>query len=493
MNTLLNGLKVASNMDYTTNGAKMHKSAGSRLYDMFALGGAYRERSEEDCVRLFADAYGEDKIYALRCLFYLRDCRGGQGERRFFRVCFKWLCDNDAPTAMKYLSLLPEYGRWDDMWKATIGTACFTKAMQLVLKQLSLDVQCKTPSLLAKWLPSENASSKETRRLAHVVRVHLGLNHKEYRVLLSKLREQIKVLERLMSAGRWDEIEFDKIPSKAGLVYKNAFARRDVIQRQYAEFMKSDKKVNASVLYPHEVTVQARRASLSNQVDVNACQKYWDNLPNYFDGTDVSMLCMVDTSGSMTWCNSNTQPIDVAVGLGIYCAERATGPFHNHYISFASRPQLIEIRGSNIVDKVRRIVSTNLCDNTNLTAAFDMLLETVVMHRVPQSDMPNTICVISDMQIDGDGWGNKSHVWTESRAITEMEKLHTKWAAHGYKLPHLVYWNVHAVKDTILDLSENVTLVSGYSPVILQQVMTGKTGIDVMYDKLNSSRYAQIR
>ena len=179
-----------------------------------------------------------------------------------------------------------------------------------VKEQLALDIDCKTPSLLGKWMPSENASSRETKKLANKIRKYLKMTHKEYRVMLSELRKKINIVERLMSANRWEEIEFDKIPSKAGLIYKNAFSRRDIIKEQYKSFIKSEStKVNAKALYPYDVVAKAithergyyNSSKDMEQTDRAAIEKYWNNLPNYFKNDDGSsnILCVVDTSGSM--------------------------------------------------------------------------------------------------------------------------------------------------------------------------------------------------
>lgn len=505
-NTFINTLTEATNFDRTANGALAHKSTGSKVYDMFALGGAYRKRSDEDCILLFKNAYEENAELALKCLFYLRDCRGGQGERRFFRLCFNWLCHEDPKAALRNLIHLSEYGRWDDMLYATKDTVVFAYALEEIKRQLALDTQCKTTSLLAKWLPSENASSKETKAMAAQVRTFLGMSHKEYRQILSELRKRINVLERLMSAGRWEEIEFDKIPSKAGLVYKNAFARRDLIAKKYETFAKSENtKVNAKTLFPYEVVAKAiqkcdwRYESKLSDTDRAMIEKYWNNLPDYLNGEPCSMMCVVDTSGSMTGHEANA-PLNIACSLGMYCAERVGGPFKDHYISFSSEPQLIKIEGVDFVDKVCRIYRTNLCENTDLVKTFDMLKQIALTPGVNKEDIPKTLVVISDMQIDCSGTLNwtrgryeRTNQWTIESAATEMEKIRQEWAECGLTLPKLVYWNVNASKNTILDDGPDVSFVSGASPIIFQQVLTGKTGYDLMMDKLMSERYAAIR
>lgn len=491
MNTFMNELKSDANYKLTENGAVAVSSTFNKVYDMFAFGGAYRNRSEADCVLLFKEAFEEDAEMALKCLFYLSDCRGGQGERRLFRVCFNWLAQNYPTIAVKNMVYIPEFRRWDDVIYSCAGTMIEKKAFDFLKTQFLLDLDCKTPSLLGKWLPSENASSADTRRMANKVRNHFGMTHKEYRKALSTLRTRINIVEKLMSENRWTEIEFDKLPSKAGLIYRNAFARRDMIAKKYEDFAKDkNTTVNADTLYPYEIALKARRAinKINSDTDRQMIEKYWENQKDWFGGKQSNMLCVCDTSGSMTWsAPGNVMPIDVAISLSIYAAERAGGPFKNHYISFASRPQLIEVRGTDFVDKVERIVRTNLCDNTNLVRTFDMLLEIADRPTTKEEDIPETIVVISDMEID-EGTGH-FHYSETNKILTDMEKVRVKWEAHGHKMPKLVYWNVNARNNTILDRGENVSLVSGCSPSIFESIITGKTGMDLMKEILLKERY----
>ena len=496
MNSFISSLNNQQNYMCTENGALAHKSTNSALYDLFAFGGAYRKRSDADVITLFSNALNENELYALKCLFYLRDVRGGQGERRFFRTVYRWLCCNHIDVALRNIALIPEYGRCDGLIYICEGTPAEKIAFNIIEKQLLLDTKCKTPSLLAKWMPSENASSKETARVANKLRSSFSLSHKQYRKILSELRTRIKVVEKLMSSNQWDQIEFDKIPSKAGLIYKNAFARRDLIKAKYEAFIKDKStKVNAATLYPYEIVEKARQAYHYQLEDSErvAVEKYWDNLPDYFNGSTHSILPVVDTSGSMYGT-----PINVAIGLGVYAAERNRGAFKDYYISFASRPQLIHIEGADLTDKIMRIYRTNLCDNTNLEAVFDLLLNMIISGKAKVEDLPDTIVVISDMQIDeGTGswsWSSRSitHAWTTDSAATEMEKIRKSWLRYGIKMPKLVYWNVDARDNTILDSGPDVSFVSGFSPVLFEQVVSGKSGVDLMMDKLNSNRYMAI-
>ena len=504
MNTFLNGMKTASNYTRTENGALTHKSTMDGLMDLFAMGAAYRSRTDEDVMLLFKNAFDENPVYALKCLFYIRDVRGGQGERRFFRVATKYLTSYDTDAMRRNLQYVPEFGRWDDLF-VFIGTPLENDALNIIKHQLALDVQCKTPSLLGKWMPSENTSSQKTRKTAAKVRKFIGMTPKQYRKTLSVLRARINVLERLMSEGRWDEIEFDKIPSKAGLKYKNAFARHDIERmkrnpevKTYEAFAKdTETKVNAKALYPYEVVAKALSACHRpmDHTDRLMVNKYWENLADYFQGKTFNGLAVVDTSASMTWHGGEATPLNVAISLGLYCAERANGPFANHYVSFSRTPRLIETNGVDFCDKVYRIYRTNLCENTNIEATFDMLLQTALNNGCGQDELPQNIIVLSDMEFDagtGHGYGYGRQSWNPQ---TLMESIRDKWARHGYRLPHLIYWNLQARQNNIPEKlgCGLVSYVSGMSPSIFETILSGKSGYELMMEVLNKDRYSVIK
>ena len=226
--------------------------------------------------------------------------------------------------------------------------------------------------------------------------------------------------------------------------------------------------------------------------------KYWDNLADYFHDAVFNGVAVVDTSASMTGGFNEINPIDVAISLGMYCAEKCneSSPWYGHYITFSRQARLVPVEGIDFVDKVHRIYSKNLCENTNIKSVFDLILKLAIENGVKQEDMPKNVIVISDMEFDScasfdDNYGYWSRYNRDTKS--EMEKIADIWKAHGYELPKLVFWNVQARQDNI-PMRDNgrVTFVSGYSPVLFEQIMTGKTGIDLILDKLNSQRYAVI-
>jgi len=495
MNELLNGMKERTNKTLTQNGAITYKSTLSKVYDLFAQGGAMRGSTEDECIRMFAQAYAEDPTMALKCLFYLRDIRGGQGERRFFRLCIQWLAMYHKAEMEHLIALVAEYGRYDDLF-VLFGSPLEDEMMGYI----KYVIDKNEDHLVYKWMPSINTSSKSTQERGRKFARAFDMTEREYRKMLSEGRKACHLVETLMSQNKWDQIAFDKLPSRAGILYSRAFARREETAARYAAFMSSDKtRVNAGTLYPYDVVKKARevmgrgyyasRVALNN-TDRLAANKYWDNLTDYFNGATLNALCVCDTSGSMTsGYGTNIAPIDVAIALSLYTAERAKGPFHNHFISFSSRPTLIETTGVDFCEKVYNIYRQNLCENTNIEATFDLILNTAIRKGLAQEDLPDTLIIVSDMQFDS------ARGWRTSSTDTLMENIERKWKMEGYDMPKLIFWNVNAATgagNIPMKDKDGVTFVSGASPSIFTQVLTGKTGQDLMREALLSERYNAI-
>lgn len=479
MNSFLNELNRQAHLTTTENGAVTHSTSDSYLLDLFSLGGAFRNRDAADCERLFALAYAENPLYAMKCLFYLRDVIEGQGERRFFRTCLRWLANSHTHIARYTLTWIPEYGRWDDLY-AFVGTPVEEDAFTYMRTQFQCDLMSTTPSLLGKWLKSPNASSKETKKLARITYNYFGLTEKEYRKALSTLRKRINVVERLISSNQWDKVIFDKIPSAAGLKYRNAFARHDA--ERYAAFIANKKtKVNAAVLTPYDIAHKIFYNKCFTLVEREALQKYWNNLPDIYRGREENGIAIVDVSGSM--CG---QPMEVAVSMGAYIAERSKGPFANHFITFSERPELVRIVGNDIFEKLYNISRANWDLNTNIEKVFDLLLNTALSEKVKTKDMPERIYIFSDMEFDC------ACELNQKQGNTLFEEIKKKWETHGYKLPNVVFWNLDARQNNIPAIGEGFSYISGFSPVILDAIFSGKTGNDLMMEKLNSKRYEKI-
>lgn len=460
------------NKTFTENGALTLKSTQSKVLDLFSMGGALRTRTPEEIEKFISQALGEDKLLAIKCLFYLRDVRGGQGERRTFRESLKILSSYYPEETKKLLPLIPEYGRWDDIFYLDN-----VDMYDFLSGQIIKDINSEHPSLLGKWLPSENTSSEKTKELAKKVRKYLGHSSKYYRKLLTALRKRINLVETQMSSNKWNEVEYSKVPSKASLIYKDAFKKHD--ETRYLEFLKDvevgKKEIKTSTLFPYEIVRKARHEN-DKTLDL-----LWENLPNYVREDDKGIV-VADVSGSM--CGT---PIDVSVSLAMYFAERNVGPFANKFITFSGRPSLQEVSGATLNQKIRNLERAHWEMNTNLQAVFDLILNTATKNNVSNEDLPKTIYIVSDMEFDSatSRYGNSE---------TNFKVIKEKYTDAGYEMPTLVFWNVNSRQNnTPVDQNENgVILVSGCSPSIFKMAMDKTTPYDFMLKALNSERYKKI-
>ena len=495
MNEFLTALKSDTNYGYTENGGIKHNSTLNKVLDMFAMGGSMRNRHDDDIIAMFASAYDEDPTLALKCLFYLRDVRGGQGERRFFRICLKWLANENPDEVEHLIGHIAEYGRYDDLFEL-FDTPCEPHMLGYIKWVIDLD----RDHLIYKWMPSINASSKNTKERGRKIASEFGMTEREYRKMLTLGRKQLNLVESLMSQNNWDQIAFDKLPSRAGLLYKNAFMRREETKARYAEFMGSkETKVNASVLNPVEIAHQIynyRGYHEPSATERQAWQKYWDNLKDYYDGKEEPGIAIVDVSGSM-W----GQPLEAAVSMGAYIAERGKGPFKNHFITFTDMPELVEFTGRDIYDKFERARGAEWGGSTNIEAVFDLLLSTAIGHQTRPEDMPKTLYIFSDMEFNGcvtsgrpsrDRWAYNGRTLNQSQIDTVIEAQARKWRQYGYKIPRVIFWNLDARHNNIPAIGEGFSYVSGFSMNMVECILSGKDGVDLMLEKLGSERYKAI-
>ena len=493
-----NALKKDNEFTHTANGALARTSTGNKVYDFFAFAGGQR-KNKDLVLNEFVEAYRESPRYALKALFWLRDYKEGAGERDLFRTCFTWLMVNEQKLASNLIPLIPTYGRWDDLfvildaYSLYIGNTAFEKSVykNLVYKQLVTDMASDHPSLCGKWLKSINTSSMESRRLAKKAIKFLGLSNKEYRKMLSILRKKIKVIEAQMSANNWDAIDFSEVPSQANVKYASCFRTREETASRYADFINSkESKIHAATLYPYQLANQAVNY-VTNDATTN---KLWAALPDYCNGSDKNILCVADTSGSMLGYGAEA-PIYSSIALATYCAERNRGLFHNCYITFSEEPQVVKLDSKRtITEQLRWIYQHIINANTDLNAVFDLILKIAIQNNLSKSEIPESIIVISDMQIDEatGSWHSTHKRWTSNTAVTEMEQMRELWRANGYELPHLIYWNVNAAKPVILDKGLDVTFVSGLAPTHFKAICSGLTGIKLMCETLDAERYDAI-
>ena len=491
-----NAVKTNTNTKYTENGARAYSTTGKALLDLFAQIGALRPRTEDEITNKYAAAFAADPLLATKMLFYAGNVRGGLGERRTFRICLKWLATNHADIVMKNAALIPHFNRWDSMF-VLIGTPAEKEMWKVIADQLNSDMaavaaskgrKAQPISLLAKWMPTETASSAETRKLAKRCMTNLGLTPRAYRKVLSALRKHLKVVETSMSAQEWEAIQYAQVPSYAMKNYRAAFAKHDPegFAAYKASLVKGETKVNASTLYPYDLVAQYTKSrgywgyrSVNPDTIVEA---QWKALPNYVQGEN-NILIMADVSGSMSG-----RPMDTSVGLATYFAQHNKGDYHNLYMTFTDKPHFIELReGATLAECVSKVMSTDVGYNTNLEAAFNYILQHAISNRVSDEELPKALVVVSDMEIDR---------YMRQSKMDFVDAMRAKFARHGYTLPKLILWNVEARNDTFLTKQEDVLCVSGQSASTFRELcgnLDGKTAWDLMMETLGNKMYDVVR
>ena len=483
---MLEYLKEEANLTYTENGAVTHRSTGSECLDLFAAIGALRRARDEEITDRFLRAYAEDADLAMKTLFFARDIRGGLGERRVFRTILRWLACNAPRSVERNLPCIPEYGRYDDLL-VLLGTACERSAIAYLRQQLEADCAAmeagKPVSLLAKWLPSVNASHEETVRQAKHIARALGMTDAQYRKTLSALRARIGLLENNLREKDYT-FDYAKQPSKAMFKYRKAFLRHD--GKRYAAFMdrvaEGVRPIHTGTLTPYEIIAPLLRGDISAE-ERKAIDVTWNAQEDFAGGENA--LVVVDGSGSM-YCGADPVPAAVALSLGIYYAERNTGAFRNHFITFSEDPRLVEIKGGDICEKVRYCCRFDEVANTNIQRVFEVILRAAVRNRVPQEELPTKIFLISDMEFDA---------CTEDSSQSNFAYAQKLFAEHGYRLPELVFWNVDSRnrQQPVRVNEQGVALVSGCSSRIFSMLKSGfLSPYAFMREILGSERYAAI-
>lgn len=475
----ITGMINEDNITLTENSMLAVKSTLDDVLDFFGTSGALRKRTDLEITQKFSKAFNQDAELALKALFYTRDIRGGLGERRTFRVILNFLGDVHPEVLKPLLYLIPEYGRWDDVF-SLFGTALETDALNLVGAQMDLDLKYLresehgTISLLGKWLPSVGPNAAKIRN-------HFNISPRSYRHILSALRKKLDIVERKMSAKEWDKITYQFVPSNAMLKYRKAFSRNDT--ERFVEYLESVKKgvkeIKATTLYPYDLIGKYRKTWNFDEV----VEAQWKALPNYIEG-EHNILIMADTSGSMTW--DGGRPIDTSVGLALYFAERNSGPYHNKFMTFSSSPQFVDVKGKTLFEQYKNAVNAEWGGSTNIMAAMRMILKVAVANKLTSKDLPKALVIVSDMEFDH----------CASVDTTMFAAVTKEFNNAGFELPKIVFWNVNSRNDVFHATANDsgVYLVSGQSVSAFKGLVTHLSGsaVDYMLKVLNDPRYEKI-
>ena len=491
---------------YTDNGALAYETSGSSLTDFDFNTSSYRHADAENIVKDFEKIFYSDKDLAMRYIFYVGDIREGKGERHIFNEVMANLASTNPDLAKAVIGLIPEYGRWDEVVNL-IDTPIKSDVINLIKTQLESDIAAssenKEISLLAKWLPSINATKKDTIRKANIISKELGMDKKTYRKTLSMLRDKLNIIEKALAEKNVEKlVEMQEVlSSKQNYKYKNALMRLMPEERKlyFEKVLRGEAKFNADVLEPYEVYFRYRneigsRWSYSPSALKSADISYetmWKMLPNKVV-PENEVLVIRDGSGSMTSSipgTNNGQILDVASALTVYFSEHSEGGFKNKFITFSSKPELVDLSGcKSLFDKIKLLDTYDDCTNTNLEKTFDLILETAKRNHMTQDQLPKNLLIVSDMQFDmatnhrsyWDRHGNDDG-WNE----TLFDSIRKKYEAAGYEIPRLIFWNVAAQKTTIPEIKNDLGLVllSGYSKNIMDMICENNFEMEIVNEE----------
>ena len=469
----------------TENGAVALNTTGDACLDLFGTVGSLRDADVSRIHALIDEAYKENPLTATKIAFYARDIREGLGERRTFRIFLKYMAQVHPEALRENLDLVGVFGRYDDLY-CLIGTPLEEQMWTAMKEQFEEDRENlergNAISLLAKWIKTADASSERTRRLGILTANKLGYSVYDFKRIVRRMRKHINVTECLMSENRWDEIKYPEVPSRAMMIYRKAFARHDEerFNAYISRAVSGEEKIHSATLYPYDIVQKI----LFQKENSDVLEAQWKQLPNYVaEGTNA--IVMADVSGSMT-CSAG-RPMATSVGLAVYFAERNTGAYHNLFMTFSANPQVIELKGTTLAQKIAYVNKAEWGMNTNLEAAFEKILYIAVSNHTPESEMPKSIIAISDMEIDRCG----------DREWTFYDQMACKYRNYGYRIPNIIFWNVNSRND-VFHADKNrkgVQLCSGQSVTIFKQLMdcVGSTPIEMMNRIINSERYDCIK
>jgi len=470
-------LKSMTTNDTTTaNGMAAHSTSANFCVDMFGRMGSMRGELDGRVISLFTKAYGESPLTAMKLLFWVRDIRGGAGERKIFKTLLKELAENHTESISKNIQLITEYGRWDDLL-VLLDTKLESKVLTLISDALN-----DGNGLCAKWMPRQSKAGSFKNIAISKIRKKMKLSPKAYRKLIVSLSNTV---EQMMCDGNWDNIDFSKLPSKAMSDYMKTFSKHVPVKwAKYLEDVEAGKtKINAGAVYPYDIVKNVIYG------DKSGANVQWNALPNYMEGSNERVLPLVDVSGSMyrpAGGNPLVTCMDVAVSLGVYISERNEGLFKDSFITFSKHPELEVLKGK-LSERVHQLSRDKWGMNTNLEAALELILNSAVKGSVPRDEMPTMLMIFSDMQFD-EGVTNG-----DANAMELVKYLYTE---AGYVMPKVVFWNLAGRNDNtpVQSNDSNTALVSGFSPALLKTLLSGKdiSPYSMMMEVVNSERYAPI-
>ena len=509
-NVFMKELQKWGNFTETENGAIAVKSTLDSVVDLFGTIGSMRENNyhepasvNKELLPMFAKAMQENKELAMKTLFYVRDCRGGMGEKEVFKTIMLALLELETEESYllfkNNIANIVEFGSWKDLldiFNRTNKSQAKIDIVGYIYNTIHTDIKLmnegKTPSLLAKWLPTINSKSNHTKLKAKNLLTLMSKLDFDYRNYCTQARKVLKVVERNIAQQTFNEINYSAVPSRCMLFNRNLFMEKD--NKHFNEYLdnlqKGETKINSSVLFPSDITDAYLSKGFdwkgfSYEVDT-VLEEQWKALPNYMD-KPLNAICVVDTSASMFGV-----PMNVATALGIYIAERnPSEAYRNKCLEFSHIVKFIDFSKAKTLNE-KMCCYTYQCADTNIEKVFDCILELAVANNLKQEDIPTHLIILSDMQFNS-ATGNYTN--SDRKFKTLMKKIRDKYNQQRYKIPQIIYWNLNVRRPNFPEIAKDgVCYVSGYSPAIMKAVLNIEmlTPLEVVKNAVLVDRYKNV-
>ena len=420
----------------TTNGALQHESSGNKCLDLFSVIGNLRNCSRTDILERFEEAFNENMELATQVAHWARAARQGSGERHTFYVILDEIAKSSPDFISDNANTLADIGYYKDLLRYFHIDGVVTAFAQSIKDK---------DRLACKWAPRKGENARKLRD-------ELQFTNKEYRKWIA---EHSHTVEDKMSSKMFWDINYSSVPGGAMRKYKDAFMKQDLAR---FDDWKNDKNTTAAVsaTYPHQVIEVASG-------DEALADKMWNNLEDFVvEGENI--LPMIDTSGSMFG-----MPLQVAISLGMYLAEKNKSEFQDTFLTFSESPEFVRLQGGSVADRMRNIEQANWGMNTDFTKAYDLILQTAVTYNVDKSSMPTMLLVLSDMQFDE----SQDEDRYSSVPKVHFDDIKDKFNKSGYEMPKLVFWNLNSYSGNQSTMNEDgVCMVSGFSPSIMKAILS---------------------
>lgn len=481
-----------NNTTYTENNALSNKFADlsgkhNGIISLFYK--TIRGINNDNLNNILEESSLEDLINTFIIAIYIRDCRGGKGERDIGRKCLLYLAKNYPTKFIKIIDLIPEYGRFDDLIELSTIDSIQEDIFSYIDEKLTEDIKKllknEPISLLGKWLPTEGLALDKNTNFVKKYCKFRNITPREYRIILSKLRKYINIIERFICNNNWENIEYSKVPSCALRKLRNAFLKHDKERfEKWQEDIDSGKeKVNSKQLFIHELI----KDIIEKNIDDKLLEEQWKVLVNETKKLGIfgNSLVICDVSGSMNY-GENIKPIYASIGLGLLISSCVNGPLKHNIITFSRNPVFVNIKQDSLYNMVNQLQHIDWGMNTDIQQVFNLILTTAKKHNLLKEDMPNKIYILSDMQFDQASCGN-----------TNYNEIKEKYKDFGYDLPNIIFWNLNgSYGDFPVTVDDNGTvLISGYNTSIMKYILSSKTLsiMNIINEVLDDERYKKIK